>query len=221
MNNKLDNEYRDSEISVNKEAWIWALPEDLYKPDTIDWLQDEVDAYDFHNDEEFLDFIENSWFDKIYHISVYEHDIDKYKDIKSVYALLDRYKKAAWFEKLQLIIFSKWEDKYLSKDEVDKIISEYADEYLQSDEYLKRKEEIRKQIIEVFKDSYDMSNLSDENVRKKLIEALNQEPYYWRILSNWWKYKYLIWWWKWTKAETWKYYINVLKENWIKMIDIK
>ena len=55
MNNKLDNEYRDSEISVNKEAWIWALPEDLYKPDTIDWLQDEVDAYDFHNDEEFLD----------------------------------------------------------------------------------------------------------------------------------------------------------------------
>ena len=215
MNNKLDNEYRDSEISVNKEAWIWALPEDLYKPDTIDWLQDEVDAYDFHNDEEFLDFIENSWFDKIYYISINPHNIDKYKDIKSVYSLLSRCKNSAWLEKLQLVIFEKWKDKYLSKDEADKMISDYADEYITSTE------KARKQMIDTLKETHDVSNLWDEKLRKKLIEVLNQEPYYWRILSNWWKYKYLIWWWKWTKAETWKYYINVLKENWIKMIDIK
>ncbi len=215
MNNKLDNEYRDSEISVNKEAWIWALPEDLYKPDTIDWLQDEVDAYDFHNDEEFLDFIKNSWFDKIYYISINPHNIDKYKDIKSVYSLLSRCKNSAWLEKLQLVIFEKWKDKYLSKDEADKMISDYADEYITSTE------KARKQMIDTLKETHDVSNLWDEKLRKKLIEVLNQEPYYWRILSNWWKYKYLIWWWKWTKAETWKYYINVLKENWIKMIDIK
>ncbi len=215
MNNKLDNEYRDSEISVNKEAWIWALPEDLYKPDTIDWLQDEVDAYDFHNDEEFLDFIKNSWFDKIYYISINPHNIDKYKDIKSVYSLLSRCKNSAWLEKLQLVIFEKWKDKYLSKDEADKMISDYADEYIMSTE------KARKQMIDTLKETHDVSSLWDEKLKKKLIEVLNQEPYYWRILSNWWKYKYLIWWWKWTKAETWKYYINVLKENWIKMIDIK
>ena len=215
MNNKLDNEYRDSEISVNKEAWIWALPEDLYKPDTIDWLQDEVDAYDFHNDEEFLDFIENSWFDKIYYISINPHNIDKYKDIKSVYSLVSRCKNSAWLEKLQLVIFEKWKDKYLSMDEADKMISDYADEYIMSTE------KARKEMIDTLKETHDVSNLWDEKLRKKLIEVLNQEPYYWRILSNWWKYKYLIWWWKWTKAETWKYYINVLKENWIKMIDIK
>lgn len=215
MNNKLDNEYRDSEISVNKEAWIWTLPEDLYKPDTIDWLQDEVDAYDFHNDEEFLDFIKNSWFDKIYYISINPHNIDKYKDIKSVYSLLSRCKNSAWLEKLQLVIFEKWKDKYLSKEVANKMISDYADEYIMSTE------KARKEMIDTLKETHDVSNLWDEKLKKKLIEVLNQEPYYWRILSNWWKYKYLIWWWKWTKAETWKYYINVLKENWIKMIDIK
>ena len=57
MNNKLDNEYKHPETSINKEPWIWVLPEELYKPDMVDWLQDEVDAYDFHNDEEFIDFV--------------------------------------------------------------------------------------------------------------------------------------------------------------------
>ena len=95
------------------------------------------------------------------------------------------------------------------------MISDYADEYIMSTE------KARKEMIDTLKETHDVSNLWDEKLRKKLIEVLNQEPYYWRILSNWWKYKYLIWWWKWTKAETWKYYINVLKENWIKMIDIK
>jgi hypothetical protein len=58
------------------------------------------------------------------------------------------------------------------------MISEYANEYLHGSE------ETRKQMIELFKDSYDVSNLSDENVKKKLIEALNQEPLYSRIISD-------------------------------------
>jgi len=212
--NKPNNDYNNSKSTINHINWISDLPKELYESNIIDWLQDEVDTYDFHSDEEFLDFIKSSWFDKIYHIYVYAHDIDKYKDVKSVYDLLSRYKNAAWFEKLQLIIFRKWKDKYLSKEEADKMISEYTDEYLHGSE------ETRKQMIELFKDSYDVSNLSDENVRKKLIEALNQEPLYSRIISDWWKYKYLVWWWKWSKANSWKYYIDVLKDNWVDMVEI-
>ena len=212
--NRPSGEYHNSELNIDKEDWISALPGDLYESNVIDWLQDEVDTYDFHSDEEFLDFIKDSWFDKIYHISIYAHDIDKYKDIKSVYDLLSRYKNAAWFEKLQLVIFRKWKDKYLSKEEADKIISEYANEYLRGSE------EARKQVVDVFKDSYDVSNLSDKNVKKNLIEALNQEPLYSRIISDWWKYKYFVWWWKWSKANSWKYYIDVLKSNWVDMIEI-
>ena len=185
--NKPSKGYYDSEMTINKEDWISALPGELHESNVIDWLDDEVDSYDFHSDEEFLDFISNSWFDKVYHISVYAHDIDKYKDVKSVYDLLSRYKNAAWFEKLQLVIFKKWKDKYLSKEEADKVISEYADEYLEGSE------ETRKQMIEILRDTYDVSNLSDENLRESLTRTLNQEPLYSRILSGWWKYKYLIW----------------------------
>ena len=180
----------------------------------IDWLQDEVDVNDFHSDEEFLDFIKNAWFDRIYYITVYPHDIDKYKDIKSIYDLLVRYRNSAWFEKLQLVIFRKWKDWYLSKDEADKFISNYADEYLINTE------KSRKEIIDLLKDTYNVSDLWDEKLREKLIELLNTEPTYSRILSNWWKYKYLVRWWKWSKAEAWKYYINVMKENWIDMAEI-
>ena len=210
--NKPRNEYYDSEIT--KEDWISALPKELYESNVIDWLDDEINTYDFHNAEDFLNFINNFWFDKIYHISVYADDIDKFKDVKSVYDLLSRCKDAAWFEKLQLIIFKKWKDKYLSKEETNKVISEYADEYLEDSE------ETRKQMIEILKDSYDVSNLSDEKLRECLLSALNQEPLYSRILSDWWKYKYLVWWWKWSKASSWKYYIDVLKNNWVDMVEI-
>jgi len=213
--NRPSDEYHNSELNIDKEGLISALPMDLYESNVIDWLQDEVDTYDFHSDEEFLDFIKDLWFDKIYHISIYAHDIDKYKGIKSVYDLLSRYKNAAWFEKLQLVIFRKWKDKYLSKEEANKMISEYADEYLRGSEGT------RKQMIDIFKDNYDVSNLSDENVRKKLVETLNQEPLYSRIISDWWKYKYLVWWWKWSKANSWKYYIDVLKSNWVDMVEIE
>jgi hypothetical protein len=82
-------------------------------------------------------------------------------------------------------------------------------------------EKARKQIIDILKDTHDVSNLWDENLKQKLIELLNTEPTYSRILSNWWKYKYLVGWWKWSKAESGKYYINVMKDNWIDMVDIK
>ncbi len=182
------------------------LPKELSSTSTIDWLQDEIDVYDFHSDNEFLDFIKNSWFDKIYHISVNPHDIDKYKDIKSVYSLLSRCKNAAWLEKLQLVIFKKWKNGYLSKEDADKMISDYADEYIMNTE------KARKQIIDILKDTHDVSNLWDENLKQKLIELLNTEPTYSRILSNWWK---------WSKAESGKYYINVMKDNWINMVEIK
>lgn len=215
MNNKLDSEYRDSETSINEKSWIWALPEELYETDMIDWLQDEVDAYKFHNDEDCLDFVKNSWFDKIYHIAVYPNDIDQYKDIKSVYALLTRCKNSAWLGKLQLVIFRKWKDKYLSKEDADKMISDYANEYLSSTE------KTRKEIIDVLKDTYNVSDLWDEKLKEKIIESLNTEPTYWRIISNWWKYKYLVGWWKWSKAESGKHYINVIKDNWINIVEIK
>lgn len=214
MNNRFDNEYKDSEVSVNEESWTWALPEDLYEPDIIDWLLDEIDVFGFHSDEEFLDFVMNSWFDKIYYISVYPNEIEKYKDKKSVYDLLSRCKGMAWLDKLELVIFRRWKDKYLSKEEADKFISDYANAYLSDSE------KARKEISNMFKDDYDVSNLSDENVRETLVEALNQEPHYSRIISNWWKYKYLVWWWKWSKANSWKYYIDILKHNWMFFWDL-
>ena len=207
----MNNEFNTQEnLSNNNE-----LPSELYEWDVIDWLDDEVDPYQFHWDKEFLKFIESSWFDKAYYISDYQFNISKYKDIKSVYDLLSRYQNAAWFEKLQLVIFRKWKDKYLSKEEADGLISDYADDYI-----LLTKD-VRNEVINALKDSQDVTNLWDEKLKEKLIETLSKEPTYWRILSNWWKYKYLIWWWRWSKAETWKYYINLMKENWINMTEIK
>ena len=207
----INNEYSDEEkISHNNE-----IPHDLYEPDTIDWLDDEIDPYKFLWDKKFLDFVNSSWFDKIYYISVYPYGIQKYIDIKAVYDLLERYQRSAWLEKLQLVIFRKWEDSYNTVEQVDKIISDYADKYVEVTR------ETREKVMNVLKNTQDVSNLSDEKLKKRITKTLKTEPIYWRLLSNWWKYKYLIWWWRWSKAETWKHYINLMKNNWVNMIDIE
>ena len=206
----INNEYNDKESTSPGNE----LPNDLYELDTIDRLDDEIDPYEFHWDKEFLNFIKSSRFDKIYYISVYPYDIQKYSDIESVYNLLERYKKSAWLEKLQLVIFRKWENSYNTKEEVDKLISDYADKYV------KDTKEIREKIMNVLK-TQDTTSLSDEKTKERLIECFKKEPMYLRFLSNWGKYRYLIWWWRGPKAETWKHYIDVMENNWVNMINIE
>ena len=203
LNNwKLENSNIESQSSKSE------LPSDLYEKDTIDWLNDEIDPYKFKKDKEFLDFIKSAGFEKIYYISVYPRNISKYENIKSVYDLLDRCQSGAWVGKIQLVIFKKSKDKYLSEEDTEDLIAECV-------------EESRHDLVNSLEHSgFNVSELSNEEIKQKLFKLLHQEPWYWRLLSDGWKYKYLVGWEKWSFALAWKWYINVMKENWIDMITI-
>ena len=206
------------ENTIKSEEQNKRLPDDLSEPNTISWLYDWIDLNKFRDENEFLKFVSSAWFDKVYYINVNFDDIEKYVNIKSVYNLLERYKELIRGWRLHLVIFRRWKDSYqAAKQETDKVIWEYADEWMTNTE------EYRKDLIEALKrENIDVSEMWDEVVREKLIKSLEDNPWFTRVFSDWARYKYLIWWYsKFQQIETWERYINALKNNWVDMIEIK
>ena len=95
--------------------------------------------------------------------------------------------------------------------------------------------------------TYNLNLSKDENIREEFVNVLQNEDFrkqfaelyktklksspsykkqildYSRISgAYWWKYKYLIGWYsRYQQVETWKRFIDALKNSWINVIEIK